>query len=458
MNERQQIVEEPRGEEPRGEEPRDEEPRNEKPRDEETRGEKTHGGVALSPFAPPTFPPLKQIVGIEARVAALALRYRQRYDLLALSFAKGSTCAALFTRSSAPAAPIVWSRQAINANPYARALLINAGQANAMSGTKGERALKVARDKLAEIRALERNEVLIASTGVIGEPPDGDKIARALPELFRQEPCGWLDAATAITTTDSYPKGAGASCYIEGTPIEISAIAKGSGMIAPNMATMLAVVATDAKLEPETLREILRETNESSFNSITIDGDTSTNDMVLAVASGAKEHRRVASRKDAHARTFVEAFANVMQNLARQIAMDGEGIGKFITVRTRNASSRELARKIGLSILSSPLVKIALAYDDPNWGRIVMAMGKTEVEIDWQKVVIAFGENSEHVVFAKGEPIEQNERSEKELAKEMAKPRLTLNIDLRAGDAPLSEVWGCDLTHENLRINGEYRS
>ncbi len=417
-----------------------------------------HGGVKLSPFAPTSFPQLKQIDGIEARVAALALRYQQRNDLLALSFAKGSSCAALFTKSSAPAAPVLWSRKAVKENPYARALLINAGQANAMCGEEGERALKVTRDKLAEICKLQKNEVLIASTGVIGEPPDGDKIARGLPELFKQNTCSWLEAAKAITTTDSFPKGSSATCYIEETPIQISAIAKGSGMIAPNMATMLAVVATDAKIKPKLLQQMLRQANESSFNSITVDGDTSTNDMVLAVASSAKKHKPINSTQDTHAQKFVAALEGVMQSLARQIAMDGEGIGKFITVKIKNAEAKEQARKIGLSILSSPLVKIALAYNDPNWGRIVMAMGKTQVNIKWQKVEIAFGENSQYLVFAKGEPIKQSKQDEKNLDREMAKPRLNLNIDLQAGNAPLCEVWGCDLTHENLRINGEYRS
>ena len=353
-----------------------------------------HGGVALSPLAPASFPALEQISGIETRTAALALRYHGRDDLLVLTFANGSSCAALFTKSSAPAAPVLWSRQALKENPYARTLLINAGQANAMCGARGERALIIARDKLAEVCGLAKNEVLIASTGVIGEPPDGEKIARALPELLQQKPSSWRKAAQAITTTDSYPKGATATCHIEETPIAISAIAKGSGMIAPNMATMLAVIATDATIEPSLLKQILREANESSFNSITVDGDTSTNDMVLAVASGAKKHKPISNPNDRHAQEFVTAFTSVLQDLAKQIAMDGEGIGKFITIRLSNAKSKEQARKIGLSILSSPLVKIALAYNDPNWGRIVMAMGKTQIEIDWQKVVLSFGEDS----------------------------------------------------------------
>ena len=429
-----------------------------------------HGGIALSPFAPHEFPAMPRVAGIETRALACGARYQGRDDLLLVSLAAGSCGAGVFTQSSAAAAPVLWSQRALRTTTETRAILINAGQANALTGAAGERVVERTRDGLSRLMGIEREQVLLASTGVIGEPPDLAKIEAGLPRLLASSPCYWQAAARAFSTTDSFPKGASETTEIDGVPVVVAGIAKGAGMIAPNMATMLGLVATDATLPASLLQELLRRTTARTFNAVSVDGDTSTNDTVFAMASGVQKHKPIVSLDDRHAEAFVAAFVRVLRSLARQIAMDGEGIGKFITLWTKGARNEEEGRRVGLSVLSSPLVKVALAYGDANWGRIAMAIGKTGVPVRWDKASIAFGERAEHVVFAQGEPVlakgepvlptpvlPTQERTAT-LAHAMQEPRITITLDLALGDTPPIETWGCDLTHEYLRINGDYRS
>ncbi len=441
-----------------------------------------HGGIAPSPFAIP-FPPVPPISDVETRVYASNARYKNRDDLLLVSLKGNSTCAGVFTASSAAAAPVLWSQRALRKTNKTRAILVNAGQANALTGRQGENIVARTRDQLATLMGIAPEQVLLASTGVIGEPPDLPAIETALPPLLASPPCDWQRAARAFSTTDSFPKGASEVTEIDGVPITLAGIAKGAGMIAPDMvapdmATMLAIVATDATLPAPLLQELLQNATARTFNAVTIDGDTSTNDTVFAVASGAQDHKPVVSLDARHAEAFTAAFARVLRSLARQIAMDGEGIGKFITLWTKGARDEEEGRKVGRSVLSSPLVKIALGYGDANWGRIAMAIGKTGVPVRWNKASIAFREHAEHehaehehaepehaehehaehVVFAQGEPVATTPTTAAALARAMSKQRLTLTIDLGLGDAPPVETWGCDLTHEYLRLNGDYRS
>ena len=421
-----------------------------------------HGGIALSPFAPHEFPAMPRVAGIETRALACGARYQGRDDLLLVSLAAGSCgascCAGVFTQSSAAAAPVLWSQRALRTTTETRAILINAGQANALTGAAGERVVERTRDELSRLMGIEREQVLLASTGVIGEPPDLAKIEAGLPRMLASSPCDWQAAARAFSTTDSFPKGASETTEIDGVPVVVAGIAKGAGMIAPNMATMLGLVATDATLPASLLQELLRRTTARTFNAVSVDGDTSTNDTVFAMASGVQKHKPLVSLDDRHGEAFVAAFVRVLRSLARQIAMDGEGIGKFITLWTKGARSEEEGRRVGLSVLSSPLVKVALAYGDANWGRIAMAIGKTGVPVRWDKASIAFGERAEHVVFAQGEPVAPTKKITDALARAMQEPRITITLDLAAGDAPSVETWGCDLTHEYLRINGDYRS
>ena len=401
---------------------------------------------------------MPRVAGIETRALACGARYQGRDDLLLVSLAADSICAGMFTPSSAAAAPVLWSRHALRKTTQTRAILINAGQANALTGASGEKVVARTRDGLAKRMGIEKEQVLLASTGVIGEPPDGAKIEGCLTRLLESPPCDWQRAARAFSTTDSFPKGACETTEIADTPVVVVGIAKGAGMIAPDMATMLALVATDATLPAPLLQELLRTTTARTFNAVSIDGDMSTNDTVFALASGAQKHRPLVNLHDSDAEAFTAAFARVLRSLARQIAKDGEGIGKFITLWTKGARSEEEGRRVGLSVLSSPLVKVALAYGDANWGRIAMAVGKTGVPVRWDKASIAFGERAEHAVFAGGEPLAATPATSASLAQAMQAGRITITLDLGLGNAAPVETWGCDLTHEYVRLNGDYRS
>ena len=401
---------------------------------------------------------MPRVAGVETRALACRARYQNRDDLLLVSLAAGSVCAGVFTPSSAAAAPVLWSQRALSKTAQTRAILINAGQANALTGAMGELVVARTRDGLARLVGIEKEQVLLASTGVIGEVPDLAKIEACLPALLAAPACDWQRAARAFSTTDSFPKGASETADIDGVRVVVAGIAKGAGMVAPDMATMLALVATDATLPATLLQEMLRTTTARTFNAVSIDGDMSTNDTVFAIASGVREHKPLVSLSDRHAEALSAAFARVLRSLARQIAMDGEGIGKFITLWTKGARSEEEGRRVGRSVLSSPLVKVALAYGDANWGRIAMAVGKTGVPVQWSKASIAFGERAEHVVFAEGEPVATTPASTAALARVMQERRITITINLGAGSSTPVETWGCDLTHEYLRLNGDYRS
>ena len=375
------------------------------------------------------------------------IRYRGRTDLLLVELTKGTSVAGVFTRSKAPSAPVDWCRKHL-ASGQARALLVNSGNANAFTGKKGV----IATEKSAMATAASLNclasEVFLASTGVIGEPLDYEKIELALPGVRHALAAdAWHDAARAIMTTDTFPKAATRTVMVEGKPVMINGIAKGSGMIAPDMATMLAFVFTDACIEPQLLQSMLQQSNAKSFNATTVDGDTSTSDTALLFATNAGATITAAS-----AAPFQEALDALMIELAQLVVKDGEGAQKFIEVRVTGAQTDEAAHRIGLSIANSPLVKTAIAGEDANWGRVVMAVGKSGEAVDRDRIRVAIG----GVTIAKeGERVEGYD--EAPVVSHMKTRHIVIEVDIGLG-AGKAVIWTCDLTHGYIDINADYRS
>ena len=405
-----------------------------------------------SPFAPERFPDLPAIAGVRLAVAHSGLKYAGRPDLLFASFAVGTQAAGVFTQSATAAAPVLWCREALAASGgVAKALVVNAGNANAFTGEKGAQTARLTAEEAARLVNASAQDVMVCSTGVIGEPFDADILTRHFPEMLKGPEATWEEAARAIMTTDTYPKGAAASGAIGGKAFNIAGIAKGSGMIAPNMATMLAYVFTDAAVPAALLQRLLSECVEETFNRITVDGDTSTNDTVLAFATG--EGGAKVTEDDAAA---VAAFRNALQavclDLALQIVKDGEGISKFVTIRVSGAPDLAAARTIGMSIANSPLVKTAIAGEDPNWGRIVMAVGKAGVPIDQRALEIFIG----------GQLVARNGAVAPGYDEAKAAGHMKgreIDIAVTVGDGPTDiTVWTCDLTHAYIDINADYRS
>ena len=408
--------------------------------------------LAPSPFAPERFPELPAIAGVRLAVAHSGLKYTGRPDLLFASFAEGTHVAGVFTQSATAAAPVLWCREALAASGgVAKALVVNAGNANAFTGEKGAETARITAEEAARLVDARETEVMVCSTGVIGEPFDAGVLTRHFPAMLNGPEASWEEAARAIMTTDTYPKGAAASGKINGQPFHIAGIAKGSGMIAPNMATMLAYVFTDATVPATLLQRLLAECAEETFNRITVDGDTSTNDTVLAFATGKGEAIVTADDVNAVA-AFREALHAVCQELALQIVKDGEGISKFVTIRVSGAPDMAAARAIAMSIANSPLVKTAIAGEDPNWGRIVMAVGKAGVPIDQKALEIFIGGQ----LVAKDGAVAPG-YDEAQAARHM-KGR-EIGIAVKVGDGPADiTVWTCDLTHAYIDINADYRS
>ncbi len=398
-------------------------------------------------MAPKSLPELPPIAGVRLATAQAGIKYRDRTDLLLAEFAPGTTVAGVFTRSKAPSAPVDWCRAALPSG-RARALLVNSGNANAFTGRRGVEAVGASVKAVTVALSCSPAEVWLASTGVIGEPLDARKIEAALPALAKALGAdGWEPAARAIMTTDTFPKAATRSVALGGKKVTINGIAKGSGMIAPDMATMLAFVFTDAKIAAPLLQQLLQQSNAKSFNAITVDGDTSTSDTALLFATGQGAE---VTQKDAGA--FAAALDGLMIELARLVAKDGEGAQKFITIEVSGAESDEAARRIGLSIANSPLVKTAIAGEDANWGRIVMAVGKSgeKVERDTLRVLIGgvlIAENGERVEGYDEAPVAAHMRT-RDIA-------IAVDIGLGKGRAT---VWTCDLTHGYIDINADYRS
>ena len=407
--------------------------------------------MTISPLAPACFPDLPPIRGVRLTTARCGMKYHGRDDLMAMLIDPDSYVAGVFTKSDTAAAATRWSREKCR-NAKAQAILTNAGNANAFTGEQGMQDVISLCSKFASVIGAQVDDVLIASTGVIGEPLDCARFTAEFDTLAMSDEVGWLAAANAIRTTDTFAKGAGTACEIDGTAVQICGIAKGSGMVAPNMATMLGFIATDAVIAPDTLQALLIAATKRSFNSITVDSDTSTSDSVFLVATGAAANTEIVNPHDPRLADFCTALDHVMQDLAKQIVCDGEGASKFITIDVIGAKGEMSAYKIAMSIANSPLVKTAIAGGDPNWGRIVMAVGKAGQLIDQSCLTIAIGgltiaENGGYVEGFDEGPV----------AEHMAGNNIAIKI--RVGDGPgTARVWTCDFTHRYISINADYRS
>ena len=407
--------------------------------------------MTVSPLAPLAFPALPDVAGVTLSTAASGMKYAGRDDMLLMRLEDGGTLAAVFTRSDMAAAPVVWCQQHLAGGGTPRALLVNAGNANAFTGDGGMEAVEACCRGIASRLGCAPAEVMMASTGVIGEPLDTAILAAQFDRLV-DGAAGWQAAAEAIRTTDTFAKGACASASIGGSTVHISGIAKGSGMIAPDMATMLGFIATDAALSRDVLAALLAEATKHSFNAITVDSDTSTNDSVYLMASGQAKNPSVSSAADPALDSFRAALDTVMKDLAKQIVRDGEGASKFITVRVAGAADDDAAHRIGMAIANSPLVKTAIAGEDANWGRIVMAVGKAGAGVDPQRLDISVGG---HRITGGG--ARRDGYDEAPVAAHMKGDEI--DIEVRVGDGPGgARIWTCDLTHGYISINADYRS
>ena len=414
-------------------------------------------GVSLkiSPFAPKSYPKLPAIDGVRFSTAEAGIRYRGRTDLLVAIFDETTKAAGVLTRSKTASAPVDWCRKALR-HGNARALVVNSGNANAFTGQRGMTAAKSTAQAAASAVGCAMQDVYLASTGVIGEPLDADCFTHLIARMVKNaKASAFMDAARAIMTTDTYPKVATRKTEIGGTPITINAIAKGAGMIAPDMATMLCFIFTDAHLSSDVLQALLSEHVQTTFNCITVDGDTSTSDTCLAFATGTAKKRGQAAVRSANSKNiqaFSGALHDLMQDLAKQIAKDGEGLSKFLTVQVDGAKSWKAARAIALSCANSPILKTAIAGEDPNWGRVVMAVGKSGEAANRDKLKIWFGP---HCVAKDGE--RAPDYHEATVAKYMKNAEIFLRIDVGVGTSTAT-VWTCDLTHDYVSINADYRS
>ncbi|MFP6749087.1 MAG: bifunctional glutamate N-acetyltransferase/amino-acid acetyltransferase ArgJ [Alphaproteobacteria bacterium] len=407
----------------------------------------------LSPLAPARFPSLPVLPGLRLAAHAAGERYRRRADLTLAELAPGSTIAGVFTRSTMPGAPVLWCREHIGRGT-ARAIVINAGNANVFTGRQGLDDVAATAQAIATAVGCKPREVMVASTGVIGETLSIDRLVRAVPDLHGNlKDQGWRAAAKAICTTDTYPKGAFATAEIDGQVVRVAGIAKGSGMIAPDMATMLSFLFTDATLPAGVLRELLQWANGQSFNCITVDGDTSTSDTVLLSATGrGARHARITDAKDSRLASFRSALLSVMVDLAKQVVRDGEGASKFSTVSVGGAASSRAARRIAMTIANSPLVKTAIAGEDANWGRIIMAVGRAGERADRDRLSIQIG----GVTIAEhGHP--HPGYREAQVVPHMKGREIDIAVDVGVGRGK-AVVWTCDLTHGYISINADYRS
>jgi glutamate N-acetyltransferase / amino-acid N-acetyltransferase len=409
--------------------------------------------MAISPLAPAQFPQMPPVAGVKLATAAAGIRYPGRTDVLLALFDQGTTVAGVFTRSKCPSAPVDWCRAHLKAG-VASALVVNSGNANAFTGKSGRTATKLTADIAAKAAGCKPSHVFLASTGVIGEPLDATKFEAVMDRLVASAaPDAWQEAAKAIMTTDTFPKGAAAIARIGALPVTICGFAKGAGMIAPDMATMLSFVFTDASISPRVLQRLLEQGVADSFNAVTVDGDTSTSDTLLAFATGAARGApRIANVSDPRLPAFRRAFDAVLANLAEQVARDGEGARKLVEIIVEGAVSKPSARKIALSIANSPLVKTAIAGEDANWGRVVMAVGKAGEPADRDRLSIWFGGIR---VAHRGE--RDPAYDEAAVSATMKKPEITLKVDLGLGRGR-DRVLTCDLTKEYVAINGDYRS
>jgi glutamate N-acetyltransferase / amino-acid N-acetyltransferase len=408
--------------------------------------------AAVSPLAPAHFPELPPIPGVRLAAYAAGIRYAGRNDMILAELAPGSAVAGVFTRSLTAGPPVLWC-QACLPGGRVRAIVVNSGNANVFTGRSGQEAVLATATAAAKLFRCDPKEVFVSSTGVIGEPPPAQKIVDALPKIAPTLAAeAWEPAARAIMTTDTFPKGATATALIDGASVRLNGFAKGSGMIGPDMATMLAYVFTDAALPVSVLQPLLSAATVCSFNSITVDGDTSTSDTVLLCATQQARHAPIASSTDRRLGEFRVALDRVMIDLATQIVRDGEGAEKFVTIEVTGAASARAARRIGLAIGNSPLVKTAISAGDANWGRIVMAVGKAGEKADRDRLAISIGGIQ---IAAQGGPVPGYE--EGPVATHMKGRDIKIAVDIGIGRGRAT-VWTCDLTHGYVDINGSYRS
>ncbi|MGE0754098.1 MAG: bifunctional glutamate N-acetyltransferase/amino-acid acetyltransferase ArgJ [Alphaproteobacteria bacterium] len=408
--------------------------------------------MTASPFAPENHPDMPPIGGVHLATGACGVRYKDRKDVLLMRFAKDTAVAGVFTQSLTAAACIDACRQALE-NGVARGLVVNSGNANAFTGAAGDESVKNIQQECAKLFNCSESDIFTASTGVIGVQLPDEKITTALPILLDSlTPDAWHEAAQAIMTTDTYPKMVTTRTDIGGKEITINGIAKGSGMIAPDMATMLAFVCTDADIPAPILQELLVAANATTFNSITVDSDTSTNDTLLCFATAAAGNPAVKSASDPQLAAFAIALHDVLHELAMLIIKDGEGIQKLVEITVSGAATEKAARLIGMSIANSPLVKTAIAAADANWGRIVAAVGKAGQRADRDKLAITIGGVD---VAKNGRAVEYFD--EAPVTAHMKGREICITVDVGVGESSCT-VWTCDLTERYLAINGSYRS
>ena len=409
----------------------------------------------ISPLAPTNVPKMPAIDGVRLATAAAGIRYQGRTDVLLVVLDPGAAVAGVFTQSKCASAPVEWCRAQLKGR-RARALVVNSGNANAFTGKTGREACQFTAKLTAKAVGSTRSEIFLASTGVIGEPLDARAFDGVMEGLVAKAGGGgWLEAANAIMTTDTFPKVATAKARIGNTPVTINGIAKGAGMIAPDMATMLSFVFTDAPIATPLLQRLLNETVVDTFNAVTIDGDTSTSDTLLAFATGAAAARgapKISKANDPRFVGFRKAFTAVLADLAEQVARDGEGARKLVEIEVQGAVSKKSARRIAMSIANSPLVKTAIAGEDANWGRVVMAVGKAGEPADRDKLSIWFGGIR---VAHKG--ARDPHYDEAAVSAAMKDFRITLKVALGLGKGR-DRVLTCDLTKDYVTINGDYRS
>ncbi|MBX7540281.1 bifunctional glutamate N-acetyltransferase/amino-acid acetyltransferase ArgJ [Qipengyuania sphaerica] len=403
-----------------------------------------------SPLARP-FPDLQGIDGVTLRVARARYKNWDRADLTFAELAPGTSVGGVFTKSACASSEVELGREQARLGK-GRALIVNAGNSNAFTGFRGREAVEQIMAQVAEALGCEPSEVFVSSTGVIGVPLPKDKAREGVAAVLEAEPCGWEEAASAIGTTDTFTKGAGASAMLGENRVALAGIIKGSGMIAPDMATMLGYVFTDAAVEAAFLQEMLSKANAATFSCITVDGDTSTSDTVLAFATGRAGNAPLTSWDDTGADAFYAALLQVCRDLAHLVVRDGEGAQKFIEITVTGAESDESARRVGLAIANSPLVKTAIAGGDANWGRVVMAVGKSGEPADRDRLSIGFGGTW---AAKDGQPLADYD--EAPVAKHLEGQDIRMDVDLGIGDGRAT-VWTCDLTHGYISINADYRS
>ncbi len=414
-----------------------------------TRAAKT---ARVSPLAPSGFPNLPPVAGVRLACDNCGIRYSGRPDLLWAEFTPAATVAGVFTKSLTMGAPVIWCKDILNKGK-ARGVLVNAGNSNAFTGKAGWDAMMRTIKAAAKTVGCAEDEIYVSSTGVIGEPLPDHKVTACLPRLHAQLGAeNWQDAACAIMTTDTFAKAATQSCVIDGKKITINGIAKGSGMIAPDMATLLAFVFTDAAIAQPVLQKCLSEINEKTFNCITVDSDTSTSDMALVFATGGAGHAPILDSKDSRLNPFKKALHKVFLDMAHQVIQDGEGAEKFITINVSGAAGKRAAKKIALSIANSPLVKTAIAGEDANWGRIAAAVGKAGEKADRDKLTIAIGGVT---IAYMGERVKDYD--ETPVVRHIKGRDIVIDVDVGVGKSKAT-VWTCDLTHGYIDINGSYRS